>query len=127
MVAALAQTALPHSVLPCPGLLFAPVREVFGRHRNCLPAHLSRIPSKAESEEERQEWGAVVKVIFSPGDEPQCRYVPVSESRSKIKVKDAKPFYGKWEKKHSEKGKSNYLVSPSVTNHLHELMWKICF
>lgn len=99
MVATLAQTALPHSVLPCPGLLIAPVREVFGRHGNCLPDYLSRIPSEAESEEERQEWGAVVKVVFSPGAEPQCRYVPVFESRSKIKVKDAKAFYGKWGKK----------------------------
>lgn len=62
MVARPAKTEVPHSMLSCS--LITPVRENSGRHRNCLRAHLSRIPSQAESEEEWQEWGAVVKVMF---------------------------------------------------------------
>lgn len=45
-----------------------------------------------------------------------------------MKVKDGKAFYGKGKKKiHSEEGKSNYLVSLSVMNHLEEVMQKIYF
>lgn len=38
--------AVPHSILPHPDLLITLIRGLFGRHRNCIPAHVSRIPSQ---------------------------------------------------------------------------------
>lgn len=53
----------------------------------CLPRE-----TKAPSEEERGGWGAVVKVMFRPGEKPWLRYIPVSQgrsiARSKIQIMD---------------------------------------
>lgn len=98
-------------------LLITSVREHFGGHRTVFqPMYLAFLPKqrvRKKGKSGEQLWRS-----YSVLDQSHSLGMFQDIARSEIKVKDKKAFNGKG-KKHSEKGKSNYLVSLSVTNHLH--------